>query len=158
MKMTKTARERMFGFMRELNASGFPNLEIARQCGLSVSSVEKTLRGQKGFIWKARTIPPVTRLWRGGSEAASSELKKLKIAIGQTLWALWDTKTAPVSRRGHGRQAVVRPHQMIVERSVRDLATASDVSEAAVWRWVYPSRVAELYRMRKARPRTHEQK
>lgn len=148
----QVARERAVGLMHELNSSGLSNVEISRQTGYSLSTVEKTLVGKKGHIWKARTLPPVTKLWRGGSEAASSELKKLKAAIGQTLWALWDTKTAPVPRRGPGRPAAVRPHQAIVSRAVRDLAVASAVSERSVWRWVFPSRVAELYRSH-ARPR-----
>ena len=151
--MTSVERERVVGFARELNDSGFPNKEISRQCGLSLCFVEQILRGEKGFIWKRESPPPSTRRWCWGNESAALELKRLRAAIGECLWELWDTKTAPVPRRGPGRPAAVRPHQVIVARAVRALAAASNVGESAVWRWIYPSRLSEIYRTRKPRKR-----
>lgn len=134
--------------MRELNASGFLNREIAWQVDRSLSFVEKSLNGQKRFIWKLPLAPPLTKVWRGGTESASRELKRMREAVGTCLWSLWSVKAEPgESVPGRpGRPAATRQHQVLVERAVRDLAAACSVSESAVWRWVYPSRVAEIYR------------
>ncbi|HBP90930.1 MAG TPA: hypothetical protein PKK23_15790 [Nitrospirales bacterium] len=132
--------------MLELNGSGFPNREIARQVGRSLSTVEKALSGQKQFIWTLPSSPPLTRMWCGGSKEASMSLKRMKVAIGQNLWWLWDVKTTPLTGRGPGRPAAVRPHRALVELAVDTLSLVCGVQPSQVWRWIYPGRAAEIYR------------
>ncbi len=139
-------RDRLNAFMLELSASGFPNPEIARQVGRSLSFVEKSLNGQKKHIWKLPSSPPLTKCWKGGSEEASMALKRMKRAIGANLWWLWNVKTAPAIRRGPGRPAAIRPHRALVEQAVNTLALVCGVRPAEVWRWVAPSRERHIHR------------
>ncbi len=139
-------RDRLDGFMRELNDSGFSNPEIARQVGRSLSFVEKALNGKKQFVWKLPSSPPLTKCWKGGSEGASMQFKRMKQAIGANLWWLWNVKTAPAIRRGPGRPAAIRPHRDLVEQAVNTLALVCGVRPAEVWRWIYPGRERHIYR------------
>ncbi|MDR4485577.1 MAG: hypothetical protein R3B95_20685 [Nitrospirales bacterium] len=132
--------------MLELNASGFPNQEIARQVGRSLSFVEKALNGKKQFVWKLPSSPPLTKCWTGGSEQASMRIKRMKEAIGRNLWWLWNEKSTPATRRGPGRPAAIRPHRAIVEQAVQTLALVGGVSELEIWRWIRPSRTRHIYR------------
>ena len=146
MDMQIIDRERVRGFMLELNASGFPNPEIARQVGRSLSFVEKALNGKKQFVWKLPSVPPLTKCWKGGSEEVSMGIKRMKEAIGANLWWLWNMKTAPAIRRGPGRPAAIRPHRELVEQAVDTLALVCGVSRLEVWRWIYPGRARHVYR------------
>lgn len=141
-------RERVAGFMHELNLSGFSNVEIALQVGRSVSFVEKCLRGRKGLIWRLPSTPPATRRWHGGSQVASMRLKALKLAVGRNLCWLWSAADfpSPATTRGQGRPAVVRPHRALVELAVHTLSLLCDVRPAEVWRWIYPGRERHIYR------------
>jgi hypothetical protein len=139
-------RDRLRGFIRELNASGFPNREIAWQADRSLSFVEKSLNGQKKHIWKLPSAPPLTKVWSGGTEEASMTLKRMKEAIGANLWWLWDVRTTPAIRRGPGRPAAIRPHRALVGQAVETLSLVCGVRPAEVWRWIYPGRERHIYR------------
>lgn len=155
--MKKIEREtRLEGFMQELNDSAFSNKEIARQCGLSFSVVEKTLRGKKGVVWYLPSAPPVNPRWLGGSQRTSMEIKRMRHAIGQNIWWLWSVVDEPVQRPGLRRLATVRPHRAIVEQAIQALALVCRVSEVQVWRWVYPGRAREIYRHTVGAAHTHE--
>lgn len=133
--------------MLELNASGFPNPEISRQVGRSLSFVEKALNGKKQFVWKLPPVPPLTKVWRGGSEQTSMGIKRMQEAIGANLHWLWGVKEKkPEPGRPPSKWRTVRTHRALVEQAVDTLSLVCGVRPAEVWRWIYPGRERHIYR------------